>query len=164
MPNHPKKTDGYGNLWCPGCERFLPSEAFAKVSEKKRSFHGVQTWCRSCQREHRIMWKSKPETHLRDLVRRAGKRNRDFSLTPEWTLRQYEKQEGKCFYTGIQMTFDHGNGRSWSNASIDRVDSSKGYTPDNCVLCCTGFNLMKTNLPIEALTKLARAFLKNYHP
>ena len=84
----------------------------------------------------------------------------EFKLDREWGVRRYDEQHGLCYYTGIEMTFGHGNGRVWSNVSIDRVDSNLPYTPENCVLCCTGFNLMKTNLPLEALEQLARAFIR----
>lgn len=32
---------------------------------------------------------------------------------------------------------------------IDRKDSSKGYTIDNCVPCCTECNTMKSDLPLD---------------
>lgn len=36
---------------------------------------------------------------------------------------------------------------------IDRVDSSKGYTLDNCIPCCTTCNRMKLDLPIVDFIK-----------
>lgn len=40
---------------------------------------------------------------------------------------------------------------------IDRVDSSKGYTVDNCVSCCRECNVSKGTMSLEAfLRKLSR--------
>ena len=32
---------------------------------------------------------------------------------------------------------------------IDRLDSTEGYTTDNCVSCCTTCNWMKKKMPLE---------------
>jgi hypothetical protein len=34
--------------------------------------------------------------------------------------------------------------------SIDRIESSKGYTKNNTVLCCQSINYMKNDYPIES--------------
>lgn len=39
------------------------------------------------------------------------------------------------------------------------MDNSIGYTESNCVLCCCGFNLMKTTLSLAEIEALARAFV-----
>lgn len=42
---------------------------------------------------------------------------------------------------------------------IDRVDSSKGYSIDNCVPCCNTCNLMKNTLPKEVfLDKISQIY------
>lgn len=164
VPNHPKATDEHGNLWCPRCKCFKPRDGFAKLTVKRRkskgSFYGVQVWCRICQRERRIQYHSAPRAHLLALVQKAARRKwRECTLDREWAVRRFEEQGGLCYYTGIQMTFGQGNGRVWTNASLDRMDSALGYLPANCVLCCAGFNLMKTNLTLDAITQMCRAFL-----
>ena len=64
----------------------------------------------------------------------------------------YKKQNGKCAYTGKQLTAIRyavrGNQHiinKW-NVSIDRIDSNKGYTKDNIQLVCAIVNRMKTDL------------------
>lgn len=49
----------------------------------------------------------------------------------------HDLMEGHCHYCG-----DEGGG-------IDRIDSSKGYTPDNTVSCCWVCNAMKSNHSTE---------------
>ena len=53
----------------------------------------------------------------------------------------YESQSQKCYYTGIEMIIDD----PIRKPSPDRVDSLKGYTADNLVLCCTSINYAKNS-------------------
>jgi hypothetical protein len=57
-------------------------------------------------------------------------------ITVEDLKRKFEEQNGKCFYSGIEL---RSNTRAW-RASLERRDPSLGYTYDNTVLCCLEFN------------------------
>jgi hypothetical protein len=159
MPNYPKARNLKGDFWCPGCSSFLGKDKF---DASKRTFWGIQTWCRACIKLRRIQWHSVRKAVLEELVRKTRKRNRENTLTYNWVHEQWQKQNGRCYYTGALMTHGHGQGRVWTNVSIDRMDSSLGYIPNNCVLCCVGFNLMKTDLSLKDMVKMCRAFLKTY--
>ncbi len=50
---------------------------------------------------------------------------------------------GTCFYCGLKPQFPH------TRNGIDRVDSSKGYTEDNCVSCCKFCNYAKNDYTLE---------------
>ena len=79
----------------------------------------------------------------------------------EWSLSLEDFSKlihGNCAYCGSSPSEDN----QWNNNSkrrtsdeivkingIDRVDSNKGYTIDNCVSCCTKCNRMKMDLPIN---------------
>ena len=82
---------------------------------------------------------------------RTGAKKRDL----EWNLTESQFKtliQGNCDYcntkpsrrqsVSYKETFELVNG-------IDRVDSSKGYTIDNCVSCCTYCNRMKTDMHIN---------------
>lgn len=43
--------------------------------------------------------------------------------------------------------------------SIDRIDSNKGYTVDNTVLCCYAVNLMKSDLSVDEMLWWCKAVL-----
>jgi hypothetical protein len=161
MANNRKKTKN-GKFWCPGCSLYLLKSRFDAMKRVVNSFYGIQSRCRECQNKKRIQWHSKPESALRELVRRAKHRKRLHTLLPDWAIEQFKQQRGLCFYTNIPMTFIQGKGRVWSNVSIDRVDSGDNYTSSNCVLCCLGFNLMKTNLSLAAMKTLAKAFVDKF--
>jgi transposase-like protein len=76
-----------------------------------------------------------------------------FILTFEDFKGLYEQQAGKDGYTGQQMSFDFGQGRSGATVSLDRVDNEKGYTPDNVVFCRLGTNAKKNDKPKDEFMK-----------
>lgn len=58
-------------------------------------------------------------------------------ITTQDLIDQFEKQNGKCYYSGIQMsTLPHSN---WL-ATVERLDQSIGYTKSNIVFACQEFN------------------------
>lgn len=166
-PRNTRKIDENGNYWCNGCHKFLPENAFDKLCTGKlnEGTHktNLQSRCKECSKKQRYEWHENTKSHLFDLVNRARRRSREFLLSPDWAVKQYKLQKGMCYYTGIPMTTYQGKGKLWSNASIDRINNDIGYTPDNCILCCNGFNLMKNTLPIEALVFMCQEFLKRYN-
>lgn len=73
---------------------------------------------------------------------------------------------GICVYCGDSLsTTKKGQGKTSGNfkyTGIDRIDSEKGYTIDNCVSCCSRCNFMKhkmdKNTFIEHVKKIANFF------
>ncbi len=63
----------------------------------------------------------------------------------------WDKQGGLCALSGVPMTYEKGKGRLPTNLSIDRKDSSLGYTFDNVQLTCYQANLMKSELTTAQL-------------
>lgn len=81
------------------------------------------------------MWKGHGELPMAQFNRiQSGAKLREieFSLTIEYAWSQFLLQEGKCRFTGESLSFEkdretHGTG----TASLDRIDSSKGYIEGN---------------------------------
>jgi hypothetical protein len=67
---------------------------------------------------------------------RARKKGIAFELTEDWL--QPRLDAGKCELTGLQLTAK--GVLAPLMPSIDRKDSSKGYTPDNCRVICWALN------------------------
>ena len=67
------------------------------------------------------------------------KRGIDFKLS----INEYNAIKNKkvCYYTGIKFDDTHIN-----QLTIDRIDSSKGYTKENSVACCNQVNALKNSL------------------
>ena len=77
---------------------------------------------------------------------RAIKHNFDFNLTPEYLAELLEKQNHMCALSGLILDF-HSNPKSYSGtASLDRIDSSKGYTIGNVQWVHRAINFMKGSL------------------
>lgn len=82
--------------------------------------------------------------------------NKEFNLTLKDLEYVWEKQQGICPYTNIKLklkthsdkalnTFDN----PFEFASLDRIDSSKGYTSDNIEFISVGVNYLKSNFTKE---------------
>jgi len=69
-----------------------------------------------------------------------------------------------CPCLGMRLQFN--TGRPMDNSySIDRIDSSQGYTADNIVVISYRANVLKSNATIEELRAIADYFslIKNYN-
>jgi hypothetical protein len=78
---------------------------------------------------------------------RAKKKNISFNLTAKFLWDLFEKQKRKCAITGLEIDLD-------KNGSIDRIDSSKGYTTDNVWWTDTNINKMKLDFPLSDFIRM----------
>jgi len=99
-------------------------------------------------------------TKLATLRKRAVNKNIPFDLDKKW-IQEKIKQE-YCEATGIKFNY---NKRPFINPfypSIDRVDSSKGYTKDNCMMVCHMYNSAKCEFSDKVFSKWAKAYVEVY--
>ena len=76
-------------------------------------------------------------------------------MTAAWLHEQWEHQGGRCFYTGIPMRLEIAERkRGMYRPSMDRRDPSRGYTPENVVLCLTAVNYLKNDYAEGAVMAL----------
>ncbi len=87
----------------------------------------------------------------------AKRKNLEFTITMEDI-----KIPETCPYMGWPITNLYGCGRVRTNASIDRIDPSKGYTPDNIMIISDFANTMKQNATPEELLLFAEG-IKRIH-
>jgi len=80
------------------------------------------------------------------LKRDAKKRNMVFNLTIEDAWELFLKQNRKCTYTGMLLTFPTTSCSYNGIASLDRIDSSIGYVIGNVQWIHKWVNIMKTDL------------------
>ena len=84
--------------------------------------------------------------------RSAKRRGINFTLTLEWFDEQITKPEFNiCAISGIEfMNGSNGFADPFSR-SLDRIDSTKGYTPDNVAWVCFRYNSWKCDLSHEEI-------------
>lgn len=79
------------------------------------------------------------------IMTEAKNRDIEVGITIEDAWSQFEKQRGICSLSGIELSFEKFSkddmGRT---ASLDRIDSKKGYTKDNIQWIHKNINWMKT--------------------
>lgn len=97
---------------------------------------------------------------------RSKQKNIDFTITAMDIKNQYKLQDGKCFYTKQEIFMPTGfsikNMSKPNIASIDRIDSSKGYHPDNIQLTTKAMNLFKYTLSHEELLEICHIVSNNF--
>lgn len=97
---------------------------------------------------------------------RCKKRGLPCDIDIPFLAELWSRQHGLCCYTGLPMKFarvaqsSYLGGGSKKNdpdmVSVDRVDSDKGYTRTNVVLCRAIVNVMKTDLRASEFYKLIK--------
>lgn len=96
---------------------------------------------------------------LRAAKSRAEQRGFEFELTPEYIKELLNKQNNRCFYTGYEFINENNNPMA---LSIDRIDSSKGYSRNNVNLVCWLVNAMKTDISHEGFIRTCADIAKNH--
>lgn len=106
--------------------------------------------CKSPNHAYRARWLKYGENYPYYVIwkrceSRCDSREIKMDITPQDIKNQYIKQDGKCYYTGVDLILP----KNFIVAvhedvvSVDRIDSSKGYTPENIQLVNKKINNMK---------------------
>jgi hypothetical protein len=102
----------------------------------------------SCGCERRKWYGGVSGEMLTQIKRNADIRKFDFNLTAKQIWNLFLKQDKKCAISGIELVLnrEHGWNRKKNTASLDRIDSSKGYSLDNVQWVHKIVNRMKWDL------------------
>lgn len=65
-----------------------------------------------------------------------------------------------CPYLKVSLTRTQGEGRVWTNASLDRIDPTKGYVKGNVQVISAKANLMKAHASADELVRFAKSVLE----
>ena len=128
-----------------------------KVSvDQSNLVNGISKQCNNC----RIKVKSKSPIPIKfwaKFMYNAGRRKIDWNLKEEEAWDVWLKQKGKCKFTGLSLSFGGENG-----ASIDRIDSSKGYEKDNVQWVHKKINFMKFTFTNNEFIRMCNLVSENY--
>lgn len=118
---------------CITCKVIKPFEEFYKTHK---------LICKDCQYKRQFKYKTTLNGSLTGLLNAAKNRSKilkneraEFDLTLDDLKDIYERQNGLCYYSTIQMKFE-----GEFKMSLERLDNDMGYIKTNVVLCCTEFN------------------------
>lgn len=167
-----KVIDGEDYYFCNKCKRWRP---YSRFNVDRNSLHnnrgGLCSECKDCQRDRYyherqrlfenddLALRYKLQQALKGTKRRSREKNIFNDLTLDYLMYLWEKQNGKCALTGMQMTYKFYEGRVNSNLSVDRIDSTKGYSKDNVQLVCMAANQMKNDLSMGEFIEMCEAVL-----
>ena len=176
---NPAPTVSMAMKKCTKCEDELSISFFYTTGKKKDESPKYNSWCKKCigkkmaSYHHRTWGVEKLQfsasrrtrtvkTFLAYLLSKA-RRRKSCDVTIEQLLQIWHQQSGKCALTGWEMTMQLGKGQISTNASIDRIDSTIGYTNNNVQLVCRAANVAKSNLTQENFVRLCEAVLEKHN-
>lgn len=82
-----------------------------------------------------------------------GKKFKAVTVSLDDVLRLWVEQNGVCALSGAPMRVDLVGQHDFRVASIDRIDSAKGYEPGNIQWVCWGVNLMKQDMTLSTFLR-----------
>lgn len=106
-----------------------------------------------------------PLKYFNGIKRACVRKKRDFSITIEYIWQQFLRQNRKCALSGEEIHFNGSNKSSLKTASLDRIDSNKGYIEGNIQWVHKDVNALKQDFEekhfVEWCKKIARHEEKN---
>lgn len=156
-PGSLRVVDGtHGECWLCGKTRLLDEFPRQGPNGKRSGYCGP---CKALK--HRENVHASPEAYFafrqRSLASSMSSKRRrrglDVDLPTGYLAAIWHWQGGLCFYTDEPMTLEIGKGRHPTSASVDRVDSARGYVAGNLVLCRNRVNSIKTDMTLDEMSR-----------
>lgn len=112
-------------------------------------------------------YRATPRGKLKGLLvaakKRSAKSGLPFDLTIEWVLELFHLQDGTCSMTGLPFSLERGgyNERFQNpfSPSLDRINSTLGYTENNTRLVCTIVNLALNRFGDDAFDLMCESYV-----
>jgi len=99
---------------------------------------------------------------------KANRREKEFAVSIQYLWELFLKQNRKCALTGLELSFDCNGGLNKKKkqtckvtASIDRIDSRKGYVEGNVQWIHKHINIMKNDLPQDVFVNYCKLVARN---
>lgn len=155
------QTQQYWKVRCVHCQN-------EKSISAQKVLGSYQDGCSKCVRSrfsgtNSSNWKgsSKHVTgmYVSRLKSAARKRSIPFLVSREELDEIFQKQNGRCVYTGYDLSFETREEKG--SASLDRIDSKKPYTKDNVQWVHKDINIIKWDLGHDQFISLCRTVTEN---
>lgn len=155
-----KRENGHGTKTYYKCQCKCGRE---KLVEHSNLQAGLSKWCREC--EDKTRREKGPQTKLASVFCRyrkgAERRKLPFLIDKAYALEVMEKQEWTCPLTGIKLYIEGAGDNTKTNASLDRIDSRKGYIEGNVQWVYMPINTMKWDLTQKEFIRLCQLVAKH---
>jgi len=117
--------------------------------------------CRACHLSRRKKVRKRPQTleqWIGFAVNTAKYLSKGtYNLTKEYMVALWHKQNGCCFYSGIEMRFpEYGTGRHPFSPSVDRINPKGDYVQGNVVWATWICNAGKSDISVDDYVKLCQ--------
>lgn len=166
-----KNYNNEGLLLCKKCNIYKKENCFYKsniTNKHRNNFSRICKNCDSIRKANNIRTsaiKSDIDLHIKSILRgcksrvkgltkKGNYRNLKYDLDIKFIKELLILQNYKCAISGIDLTFNIGNGKQIYNLSIDRIDCNEGYIKNNVQLVCSHINIMRGNLDVSKLIEL----------
>jgi hypothetical protein len=146
--------NGLEHKWCSRCKEWKPLAAFNSCFNAWDKLNGQ---CRECAKKSNEHYELSWEGVYKRYSREAPLRGKTWALTIADLHTLWSQQSGLCAYTGQPLTFIRNDP---NRVSIDRIDSTQGYTLNNVVLCGSRMNKMKNNMTLSEFISACRAVIE----
>lgn len=155
-PDFVKVVDWW--IECKRCHTIKDGSEYQIRKERwirKQWYHWT---CKSCEKELRYIqhYESDIDTMLKSRLRKAQRhafqRNCKFTLTFEYFKNQWIKQNGKCFYLDIDLSFRHSNRKD--HITLDKIIPELWYVDWNVVFASMKANAVKSDLSLDDIKEI----------
>lgn len=140
------------NKFCRRCMLAIRNKSISKKKEENSQWKGYK--------EIPFNWFSRYF-----LRRRKNRKNKEGDISIEQIYNLWIKQNKKCALSGIDIGFydilNEKNELVLHSCSIDRIDSSIGYTIDNVQLVHKDVNFMKLDFDMSYFINMCKLIAKN---
>jgi len=162
-----------GVMKCCRCKNIRRLNGFREIDRNKYEYKKYNSFCNFCDSKRTAVYKNKKIQTIdgkagflfNNISRRSKDKGWEIQFNREYIEELYNKQNGRCFYTDEPMNLGYHRDKkdlyslNFHNISVDRINSKKGYTIENTVLCCWGINNMKQQLSVDELLYWAEKIL-----
>lgn len=150
--------EGWPTQECQACNSIFKPRKRHQINCSKQCYL-ASAGAKQYQKHYRRLKSTiEPRYFLKELLR---VKNRFKILTIDNLVDLWEKQKGICALSGFAMTHIYGSGRQHTNASIDRIDNTKGYEITNIRLVCTIVNTMRNTMIDAELIEWCQRIVNN---
>ncbi len=156
---------GVETIKCGFCQQRKAVEDYSHISgiSPRKHIH-----CQACEKDKRNLYSRNRNARKRASIEeylkrkaletraRAKKKCWEHDLTGENLLQIFHKQGGCCALSGQSLNLPKKSGRFHDCPSVDRIDSSRGYTVDNVHLVTDRINAMKSAMTVQEFKEECR--------